>query len=79
MSNARKQANYRLRKLEAGGERLQAVISPQAKRAIERLARHHGLGQAAMLERLILEAQSRVTANMDGDEHLVYVGESVTG
>ena len=78
MSSAEKQASYRQRKLDAGGERLQAVISMDAKRAIERLARHHGLGQAVMLERLILEAQSRITANMDGDEHLVYVGESVT-
>lgn len=42
MSSAQKQAAYRARKIKEGdGERLQAVISLHAKRALERLARHH--------------------------------------
>ena len=78
LTNNEKQANFRQRKLVAGAERVQALISLPAKRGLERLARHSGLSQTAMLERLILEAQSRVTANMDGDEYRVYVGETVT-
>ncbi len=79
MSNAEKQASYRQRKIKEGeGERLQSVISLHAKRALERLARHAGIPQAAMLERLILEEQHRITAGMDGDAHRDYVGESVT-
>lgn len=79
MSNAQKQAAYRARKIKEGdGERLQAVISLHAKRALERLARHHGSTQAATLERLILEEQQRVTAGMDADQHRAYVGEAVT-
>jgi len=78
LTNNEKQANYRQRKLEAGAERVQAIISLQAKRGLERLARHHGLSQTAMLERLILEEQSRVTANMEGDAYRVYIGETVT-
>jgi len=36
------------------------VISLQAKRGLERLARHNGISQTAMLERLILDEQKRV-------------------
>jgi len=79
MTNAEKQASYRQRRIKEGdGERLQAVISLQAKRGLERLARHAGLSQAAMLERLILDEQQRVTAGMDGDVYRVNVGEPVT-
>ena len=79
MSNAEKQANYRKRKIKEGeGERLQAVISLHAKRGLERLARHHGLSQVAMLERLILEEQQRVTATLEGDAYRIYLGETVT-
>jgi hypothetical protein len=78
LTNNEKQAIYRQRKLEAGAERVQAIISLQAKRGLERLARHNGLSQTAMLERLILEEQSRVTAKMEGDAYRVYIGETVT-
>jgi hypothetical protein len=79
MSNAEKQASYRQRKIKEGeSERLQTVISLNAKRGIERLARHNGLSQAAMLERLILEEQQRVTTTLDGDAYRIYLGETVT-
>lgn len=76
LSAAEKQARYRERHLKEGErERLQLVISLQAKRALERLAQHHGLTMAAMLERLALEEQKRVTADMDGEQYRGYVGE----
>jgi len=79
MTNAEKQASYRQRRIKEGdGERLQTVISLPAKRALERLARHAGVTQAAMLERLILNEQQRVTAGMDGDVYRAYLGEPVT-
>jgi len=79
MTNAEKQAAYRVRKLKEGdGERLQAIISLHAKRALERLALHHGATQAALLERLILEEQKRVTGVMDDEWYREYINEAVT-
>ncbi len=79
MNGAQKRAAYRQRRIKDGdGKRLQAVISLEAKRALERLARHNGITQAAMLERLALEEQQRVTATMDDIQYRTYVGEPVT-
>jgi len=79
MTNSEKQASYRKRRIKEGeGERLQAVISLHAKRGLERLAQHNGLSQVAMLERLILEEQHRVTAVLEGDAYRIYLGEVVT-
>ncbi len=79
MSNAEKQANYRKRKIKEGdGERLQAIISLHAKRGIERLAQHYGMTQAALIERLVMDEQKRVTDTLEGDAYRVYLGEVVT-
>ena len=79
MTNAEKQASYRQRKIKEGeGERLQSVISLHAKLAIERLARHYGMTQAAMIERLAMDEQKRVTDTLEGDEYRIYLGETVT-
>jgi hypothetical protein len=79
MSNAQSQAAYRTRKIKEGnGERLQAVISLQAKRGLDRLETHHGITRATMLGRLILDEQRRTTEGMDSDQHRAYQGESVT-
>lgn len=76
LTAAEKQARYRERHLKEGDkERLQLVVSLHAKRALERLARHHGMTMAAMLERLAQEEQSRVTAGMDNHQYRVFVGE----
>lgn len=76
MSNAEKQAAYRARKLKDGdGERIQVIVNLQAKRALERLAKHAGMTQAALLESLLMRENERVTAGMDGDQFRVYVGE----
>lgn len=52
--------------------------SLHSKRALERLARHNGESQVALLERLFLEEQKRVTAGMDANQHRAYIGEPVT-
>jgi len=79
MTNAEKQANYRKRKIKEGeGERLQAIISLHAKLAIQRLAKHYGITQAALIERLVMNEQKRVTDTLEGDAYRVYIGEKVT-
>jgi hypothetical protein len=70
-SNAERQAAYRARRAEAGdnGERrLNTWLSTAAALALERLARHHGLTQRALLERLLIEAQDNVTAGFGPDD-----------
>jgi hypothetical protein len=59
-TNAQRQAAYRAKHLqgvEGQGERLNIVISAQAKRSLERLASCYGVTQRAMIERLLLEAE----------------------
>lgn len=77
-NSAQRQAAYRQRHLkdENGDKgRLQAVVSLAAKQALDRLARHHGLTLAALVERLALEEAARVTAGMDADQFKRFVGE----
>ena len=77
-NSAQRQAAYRqkhLKEMDGGKERLQAIISAPAKQSLDRLARHHGLTLAALVERLSLEEAARVTAGMDGDQFKRFVGE----
>jgi hypothetical protein len=71
-SNAERQREYRARRPFAGpdgnGERrINAWISTGAALALERLARHHGVTQREMLERLILDADDRIVKALDPD------------
>ncbi|MBK7520108.1 MAG: hypothetical protein IPJ33_19600 [Gammaproteobacteria bacterium] len=59
-TNAERQRAYRQRHLQdvdGSGERLNMVVSVQAKAQLGRLARHHGISQRAMLERLLAAAE----------------------
>ena len=59
-TNAERQRAYRQRHLQdvdGSGERLNMVFSVQAKAQLGRLARHHGISQRAMLERLLAAAE----------------------
>ncbi|MBL8473666.1 MAG: hypothetical protein JNM98_17875 [Rhodocyclaceae bacterium] len=79
MSNREKQAAFRARHIkgdEADRERLHLLVPVRVKRALERIARHHGLSQAAMLERFILDAQDQITRGMDNEQYRVFVGEA---
>jgi len=79
LTNAEKQAAYRARLKDVGGERLQLVVNQHAKLALQRLSRHYELTQSALLERLLAEEVARVTQELDGDAYIQFVGESVTG
>ena len=59
-TNAERQRAYRQRHLQdvdSIGARLNLVVSVQAKAQLRRLARHHGISQRAMVERLLAEAE----------------------
>lgn len=55
-SNAERQAAYRARMQAGEGERLNVVISAEAKQALVTLAEGLGLSQREALERVLLEA-----------------------
>lgn len=63
MTNAERQAAYRQRHLaseDGRGERLNVVIDVHARACLQRLARHHGISQRQMLERLLTGAEQSV-------------------
>ena len=60
-SNAERQRAYRVRHLKdenGTGERLNIMLDLHAKRALERLAKCYGVTQRAMLEKLLIQAES---------------------
>ena len=61
---AERQREYRQRHSE-DGERINMAVDAHAKRALERLARHHGLSQRAMLERVLSEAESALVGSLE--------------
>ncbi len=55
--NAKRQAEYRKRHLKEGSaQRLNVILGLDAKLALEQLAKHHGLSNKAMLEKLLIES-----------------------
>lgn len=75
-----RQAEYRERNIraeDASKSRLSIVISDHAMLALKRLAKRAGITQAAILERVLLEEQRRVTAEMTDAEAMAY-HDSVT-
>jgi hypothetical protein len=78
-SAAQRQREYRERlKSPDGGqhERLQAVVSIHAKRALERLAKYYSVTQQEALERAIGETQGRLLASLSSvDQERFYDGK----
>ncbi len=74
-TSAQRQAAYRQRHLQdtdGSGERLNMIVSVQAKAQLKRLARHAGITQRAMLEQLLEKAERRAVARMqDSDDYFV--------
>ena len=62
---AERQRAYRQRKLSEGTDvRLDVVVSASAAAALQRLARHHGITQRAMLEQVLAQAEAAAIAGM---------------
>lgn len=74
MTSTEKQRLYRQRHLRDGTDcHLSAVVSASAKAQLERLARHHGMTQRAMLEQLLADAEQGVVDGV-GDTAAYYDG-----
>ncbi len=75
-SNAARQAAYRQRHLhdvDRQGERINMVVTVQAKAQLERLARHYGVTQREVLARVLADAERKVVDGLRrGDERSYY-------
>lgn len=74
-TNAQRQAEYRERHLKDENrtdDRLNTLINIHAKYALARLARHYGITQRALLERLLTETDSKVANSLTGVDQSAY-------
>ena len=71
--NAKRQAEYRKRHMKEGSDqRLNVILGLDAKLALERMAKHEGVTNKSLLERVLLEVQSRLIEDMDGEQQTHY-------
>ena len=71
--NAKRQAEYRQRHMKEGSDqRLNVILGLDAKLALERMAIHGGVTNKSLLERVLLETQSRLLGAMDGEQQARY-------
>lgn len=71
--NAKRQAEYRKRRIKEGSDqRLNVILDLAAKLALERMAKHYGVTNKSLLERVLLETQSRLVETMDGEQQTRY-------
>ena len=71
--NAQRQAEYRKRHMKEGSDqRLNVILGLDAKLALERMAKHDGVTNKSLLERVLLETQSRLLEDMDGEQQTRY-------
>ena len=75
-TNAQRQQAYRAGRARAGdnGElRINTFVTTSAALGLKRLAKHHGVTQRAMLERLIGDADKAVSGPMDDADFEQYL------
>ncbi len=80
-SNAERQAEYRrkhLHDLEGKLERINALVSLQAKRQLERLASYYGVTKREVLERALAEAERAALDELSADKHGAYYDKQLT-
>ncbi len=74
-SNAARQAAYRQRHLhdvDGQGERINIVVTVQAKAQLKRLARHYGVTQRDLLARVLADAERIVVDGLGRGEEKSY-------
>lgn len=77
--NAKRQAEYRKRRLKEGSDqRLNVILDLHAKLALERMAKHYSVTNKKVLERLLLEAQSQLLEQMDGQQQSDYYDGNIS-
>ena len=78
MSNAERSSRYKKTRHHAnngdGEMQINCWVTSQAKFALKRLARHHGVKQREILEKLILEADEEILRSMNDTEFEQYLG-----
>ena len=75
LSNAARQAAYRQRHLhdvDGQGERINMVVTVQAKAQLERLARHYGVTQREVLARVLADTERKVVAGLSRADEMSY-------
>lgn len=79
-ANAKRQAEYRQRHIKEGSDqRLNVILDIDVKLALERMAKLHGVSNKEVLQRVLLDAQSRLLADMNGEQQAAYyAGKSAT-
>jgi hypothetical protein len=81
LTNAQRQAAYRVRHLkdtEGLGERLNMVVSVDAKNQLKRLASCYGVTQRQLIERLLADAQSQALNTLNGTQANAYYDCTLT-
>ena len=80
-SNAERQAEYRRRHLrdpEGERERINALVSLQAKRQLERLASYYGVTKREVLERALADAERAALDALPAGKHGAYYDKRLT-
>jgi hypothetical protein len=73
IANAKRQAEYRKRRLKDGtDQRLNVILNLPAKLALERMAKLHGITNKDLLEQVLLAAQSQLLKDLDDDQTTRY-------
>lgn len=71
--NAKRQADYRKRHIKEGSDqRLNVILDLDVKLALERMAKFHGVSNKTILERVLLDAQSRLLEDMEDEQKTRY-------
>lgn len=77
--NAKRQAEYRKRHIKDGSDqRLNVILDLDVKLALERMAKHHGVSNKTILERVLLDAQSNLLEYMNDEQQTRYYGAKTT-
>ena len=72
--NAKRQAEYRKRHIKEGSDqRLNVILGLDTKLALDRMATHFEVSNKELLERVLLERQSQLLANMDDEQKTRYL------
>ena len=80
-SNAERQAEYRRRPLhdpEGERERINLLVSLQAKRQLERFASYYGVTKGKALERALTESKRATVDGLPAGKHGAYYDKRLT-
>ena len=69
-----RQREYRKKHLKEGNDqRVQVILSPEAKLAMDRMAKHHATTCKEILEWVLLDAENVLLRKLDDDQAALYL------